>query len=152
MQAQVRRGGPGQQGDGQGPQPWRCNLDHKSGLKEYNGDRKAYRGWSKKLMAFCNSKQAGFRKALIPASKQQAPITEEALRGTGWEHSSDANSKLYDLLIGITASDVLLKVETTPGEDQGFESWRRLGRQYDPASCLTKIDKINARTRPPATR
>ena len=92
-QSQIRRGGGGGGGhrDDDGP---RWNLEHKGTLKEYGGDKKAYRPWAKKVMAFCNSKVDGFRKALIWAEKMQSPISEQDLQGTGWPHIMHANSKL----------------------------------------------------------
>ena len=47
------------------------------------------------------------------------------------------------MLIQTCISDALSKVEMTPGEEQGFEAWRRLARQYEPTSCLTRIDRLN---------
>ena len=125
---------------GDGP---RWNLEHKGALKEYNGDKKTYRPWAKKVMAFCNSKADGFRKTLIWAEKMQHPITDGDLGATGWPNIMHANTKLYDLLSLITSLDALAKVEATPGESQGFEAWRRLARQCMPTSRLTRIDRLN---------
>ena len=79
------------------------NLEHKGALKDFAGDRKAYKQWAKKVKAFCNSKQPGFRKALIWAEKLREPITDTDLQNTGWEHIAAANTRLYDLLITITS-------------------------------------------------
>ena len=138
MQAKMQIGNHGASSK---PHYW--NLEHKGTLKEYAGDRKAYRPWAKKVAAFCNSKVDGFRKALLWAEKMQAPITAQDLAATQWEHVDLANSKLFDLLSLITVGDALTKVETTPGESQGFEAWRRLARQYMPTSRLTRIDRLN---------
>ena len=138
VQGQVRRGGGGHHDDGP-----RWNLEHKGTLKEYSGDKKNYRPWAKKVMAFCNSKVDGFRKALIWAEKMQTPIGESDLQGTGWHAIMAANSKMYDLLSLITSAEALAKVEATPGEAQGFEAWRRLARQCMPTSRLTRIDRLN---------
>ena len=120
------------------------NLEHKGTVKEYGGDQKSYRQWAKRLSAFCNSKVDGFRVALVWAEKIQNPITDEDLRNTGWDQIHKANTKLFDLLSLVTNGDALRKVETTPGEAQGFEAWRRLARQYMPTSRLTRIDRLNA--------
>ena len=141
LQAQLRRTGGR---DNPGQMHW--HLEHKGALKTYDGTKKDYKTWAKQVMAFCNTKQAGFRKALKWAEQSQAPIGAVELAATQWEHIDAANQKLYDLLIQITSDQALLKVETTPGEDQGFESWRRIARQYDPSSRLTKIDRLNAIT------
>ena len=141
LQAQLRR--TGGRDDSQ-QKYW--HLEHKGTLKVYDGSKKDYRAWSKQVMAFCNTKQPGFRKALKWAEQQQTQIGQQELMSTQWEHIESANQKLYDLLVQITADQALLKVETTPGEDQGFESWRRIARQYDPSSRLTKIDRLNAIT------
>ena len=71
---------------------------HKGDLKEFNGDKKTYRPWTKKVQAFCNTKRPGFRKALIWASKLKEPISQANLESTQWEHSEAANTKLYDML------------------------------------------------------
>ena len=54
LQAGLRRsgGGGGQQGDAGD----RWNLEHKGALKDYAGDKKAYKSRARKVMAFCNSK------------------------------------------------------------------------------------------------
>ena len=122
------------------------NLDTKGQIGDYAGDPKLWRPWAKKLMAFCNGKQPGFRKALIWASQHQTPIDDAALQSTNWEHITEANQKLYDLLCTITSDKALQKVETTVGDDPGFECWRRLARQNDPTSRFTKIDRLNAIT------
>ena len=136
VQGQVRRAGTKDDGP-------KRNLEHKGALKEYSGEKKSYRPWAKKVMAFCISKVDGFRKALLWAEKMQSPITDRDVQATGWEHIQAANSKLYDLLSLITTLDALAKVETTPGEAQGFEAWRRFARQYMPISRLTRIDRFN---------
>ena len=50
------------------------------------------------------------------------PITQANLEGTHWEHIAAANTKLYDLLVQTCTGDALTKIETTPGEEQGFEA------------------------------
>ena len=119
IQAKIQLGNHGAIG-----KTYHWNLEHKGTLKDYTGDRKAYRPWAKKVAAFCNSKVDGFRKALIWAEGMQAPITAQDLSATQWEHIELANSRLFDLLSLITSGDALAKVETTPGESQGFEAWR----------------------------
>ena len=111
-QAQIRRGGGGA-GEPREPKEW--NLLHKGDVDKYNGDRKQYRQWSRKLAAFANSKKAGFRKALKWAEKLAAPITSVELQWAQgqWEHTEAANTKLYDLLIQVCTGDALSKVETT---------------------------------------
>ena len=83
-------------------------------LKEFGGDKKAYRQWTKKVQAFCNTKKAGFRKALLWAAKVKKPITQQNLIDTQWEHIKAANTKLYDLLVQICTGEALTKIETTP--------------------------------------
>ena len=131
----------GNGGGGEKKQYW--NLDTKGQVAEYSGDPKVWRGWAKKVMAFCNGRQPGFRKALLWAAQQQVPIDDASLTATNWEHIKEANQKLYDLLITVTTDKALQKVETTVGDDPGFECWRRLARQNDPTSRFTKIDRLN---------
>ena len=131
------------QGGNNGTRTFHWNLEHKGTLKDYAGDRKAYRPWAKKVAAFCNSKVDGFRKALLWAEKMQTPIVDNDLAATQWEHIVEANTKLFDLLSLIASGDALAKIETTPGESQGFEAWRRLARQFMPTSRLTRIDRLN---------
>ena len=140
-QSQIRRGGGVRE---ERTENW--NLEHKGTVKEYGGDQKSYRQWAKRLSAFCNSKIDGFRVALVWAERIQTPITDVDLRNTGWDHIHKANTRLYDLLILVTSGDALRKVETTPGEAQWVEAWRRLARQYMPTSRLTRIDRLNALT------
>ena len=108
VQGQVRRAGTRDDGP-------KWNLEHKGALKEYSGEKKSYHPWAKKVMAFCNTKVHGFRKALLWAERMRSPITDRDLQATGWEHIQAANSKLYDLLSLMTTLDALAKVETTPG-------------------------------------
>ena len=145
-QEQIHRNGSGGGGAGDPKEPKEWNLLHKGDVDKYNGDRKQYRQWSRKLAAFANSKKAGFRKALKWAEKLAAPITSVELSWAQqqWEHTEAANTKLYDLLVQVCTGDALSKVETTVGEEQGFEAWRRLARQYEPTSRLTKVEKLNS--------
>ena len=131
------------QGGIHGPGEHLWNLEHKGTLKEYSGDQKSYRSWLKRLSSFCNSKVDGFRVALVWAEKLQTAVTDEALRQTGWSEIFRANTKLLDLLSFVTNGDALRKAETTAGECQRFEAWRRLARQYMPTSRLTRIDRLN---------
>ena len=73
-------------------------------------------------------------------------ITDHDLQQTGWSEIHKANTSVYDLLSLVCSGDALRKVETTPGEAQGFEAWRRLARQYMPTSRLTRIDRLNQLT------
>ena len=143
-QAQIRRSGGG--GGTREPRDW--NMVHKGDVDKYGGDRKTYKSWARKVIAFANSKQAGFRKALRWAEQKSAPLTPQdlAYAQSEWEHTDVANGKLYDFLVQICTGDALAKVETTAGEEQGFEAWRRLARQYEPTSRLTKIEKLNMLT------
>ena len=131
-----------QGGGNQGEKKHYWNLDTKGQVGEYSGDPKAWRGWAKKLMAFCNGKQPGFRKALLWAAQQQVPIDDASMQATGWAHIQEANQKLYDLLITVTTDKALQKVETTVGDDPGFECWRRLARQNDPTSRSRSIGSM----------
>ena len=145
-QAQVRRGGIGGGGGPHEPKEW--NLHHKGDVDKYSGDSKNYKSWARKVIAFANSKKPGFRKALRWAEQKNAPLTPQdmAYAKSEWEHTEAANTKLYDLLIQVCTGDALSKVETTAGDEQGFEAWRRLARQYEPTSRLTKIEKLNMLT------
>ena len=116
---------------------------HKGGFKEFNGDKKAYRPWTKKVQAVCNTKRPWFRKALIPASKLKEPISAANLASTQWEHIDAANTKLYDMLAQVCTHEALTKVETTLGDEQGIAVWRRITRMCEPSSRLTRIDRLN---------
>lgn len=67
----------------------------------------------------------------------------EAVPCTGSRRIGPANTKLYDMFIQTCTSDAMTKVETTPGKEQGFEAWRRLARQCEPTSRLTRTDRPN---------
>ena len=73
---------------------WEWNLLHKGDLKEFSGDKKGYRPWTKKVQAFCNTKRPGFRRALLWAAKVKEPITAQNLKDTQWKHIDEANTKL----------------------------------------------------------
>ena len=62
-QAHIRRSGSGGGGGGP-PEPKEWNLLHKGDVDKYSGDRKTYKSWARKVIAFANSKKPGFRKAL----------------------------------------------------------------------------------------
>ena len=122
------------------------NLENKGGqLKIFNGEEKAkFRTWVKKLKAFCNGKCQGFRKMLRQVEIRKKPIEYEDLINMEmeWQHTWSANAELYDLLVGITESEALSKVEGTPGEENGFEAFRRLTQYYDPLNQLNEVDRI----------
>ena len=113
------------------------------GTHRPRGYQKSYRPWARRLSAFCNSRVDGFRVALVWAEKLQTAITDEELKRLGWAEIFKANMKLFDLLSHVTNGDALRKVETAPGDGQGFEAWRRLARQYMPTSRLTRINRLN---------
>ena len=125
------------------------HLDHKGGLQNFDGDKSKYRAWAVKLKAFANSKQSGFRKALVWAEKMKEPITDADLQATSWEPVMLANSRLFDLLVGITSGDAQTKMHTTKGEEQGFEAWRRIKQMADPAGALNELDRLNGLTQVP---
>ena len=89
------------------------------------------------MQAFCNTKRTGFRKALIWASRLKVPISSADLASTQWEHIDAANTKLYDMLSQVYTHEALTKVQTTPGDEHGFEAWRRIARMCEPSSRLT---------------
>ena len=105
--------------------------------------RNLYRPWTKKVQSLCNTKRSGFRKALLWAAKLKDAITQVELDGTNWEHVGAANTKLYDMLAQVCTGDAVTKVKTAPGEEQGFEAWRRLERMCEPSSRFTRIDRLN---------
>ena len=47
------------------------------------------------------------------------------------------------MLVQICTGEALAKIETTQGEEAGFEAWRRLARLCEPSSRLTRIDRLN---------
>ena len=94
-------------------------LLHKGDLKELNGDKKLYRAWVKKVQAFCNTKRPG-------------------LDATQWEHISAANTKLCDMLIQTCTADALMKIETTPGEDQAL----RRGAGWPASVSLPRASRV----------
>ena len=71
VQGHVRRGG----GDGD-----RSYKRDKGALKEFSGDTKLYRGWTKKVQAFFNTMRPRFRKALLWAAEMKEPIAGASLR------------------------------------------------------------------------
>ena len=100
-QAQIRRGGGGGGGGDREPREW--NLLHKGDVDKYAGDRKTYKTWARRVVAFANSKKPGFRKALRWAEQKQAPLAtaDLAYAQQEWEYTEVANTKLYDLLVQV---------------------------------------------------
>ena len=142
VQGHVRRGGgPGDGGGQRFERDW--DLQTKGDLKEFSGDKKEYRQWAQKVQAFCNTKRPGFRKALIWASRLKGPVKPADLLATQWEPVDAANTKLFDMLMQVCTREALVKVQTTPGDEQGFEAWRRIARMCEPSSRLTRIDRLN---------
>jgi hypothetical protein len=124
VQGHIRRGGGPGDGGVREREPREWDLMHKGDLKEFNGDKKVYKAWTEKVHAFCNTKRPGFRKALIWASRLKAPVTATDLSNTQWDYIEAANTKLSDMLITVCTHEALAKVQTTPGDEQGFEAWR----------------------------
>ena len=80
VQGHVRRAGGSGDGTPRFEREW--DLQTKGDVKEFNGDKKLYLPWAKKVQAFCNTKRVGFRKALLWAVKLKDPIGQAELDGT----------------------------------------------------------------------
>ena len=91
------------------------------------------------------------QQALIWAAKLKDPITQVELDATQWGHIGAANTKLYDMLIQTCTADALTKIETTPGEEQGFEEWRRLARQCEPTRRASRALTVSTRSPTPCS-
>ena len=143
VQGHVRRGGGPGDGGQRPERVYKWDLLHKGDLKEFSGDKKAYRQWTQKVQAFCNSKRPGFRKALICASRIKDLISVANLASTHWDHIDAANTKLYDMLSQVCTHEALTKVQITLGDEQVFEAWSRIARMCEPSSRLTRIDWVN---------
>ena len=102
----------------------------------------SWKQWAKKSKAYCNARQAGFRKAMDWAEAEVTPIDADSLNTLGWEHIETANAKLHDWLMMVLADDPLVIVENFPG--QGFEAWRALSRRYDPVGDQFTFDRMTS--------
>ena len=106
------------------------------------GVNESYKQWAKKVKAFCNSRKAGFRKALEWAELESVPITEDTMQVLSWAPAEQANNKLYDMLIMHLADDPLILVENHLND--GFEAWRALSRRYDPVGEQFVFDQMTS--------
>ena len=114
-----------------------------SRIEVFSGKKtESYKTWAKKFKAFCNTRHTGFRQALEWAEKNSEPIDTDDLMELNWEDAYDADHKLYDLLVMVTADDPQILVENYP--DQGFQAWRALARRFDPVGEQFTFDRMTA--------
>ena len=129
-------------GQGQGaPRFW--TLD-KHSLKTFSSDKAAFKTWSKKLKAHCNGRHAGFRRALQWAESMREPLTLQDLQAysTTFPQLEDANTKLFDFLVGTCELEAQSIVEGSAGIEQGFEAWRRLTKKFDVVQQLSELERL----------
>ena len=79
-----------------------------------------FKPWARKVKAFCNAKQQGFRKALDWAEKQEHEIHD--ISSMGWDRAAAANEKLHDFLLQLCAEGAQVLVDTPALEGRGFEA------------------------------
>ena len=98
-------------------------TDKKKLPKECEGekDKDGFRNFSKKVSAYCNASQDGFRGVLGWAAIQKDQIPRSKFMESNWPYMLEADAQLYDLLIQITTDGALLIVENCEGH--GFAAW-----------------------------
>ena len=89
-----------------------------------------FKGWAKKVRAYCNANLHGYRHFLVWIEAQAATVDDQAIQTIDWKHRDAASSALYDFLVLHTTDDAQNLVELQDGN--GPEAWRQLCLRYDP--------------------
>lgn len=102
----------------------------------------AFKPWARKVMAFCNAKKAGFRKALEWAATQTAEITDPT--NSGWDKADVADEKLHDFLLQLCGDEAQILIDTPNLAARDFEAWRLLNQRYSPCGGQYELDAMTA--------
>ena len=117
------------------------NTKEFSGGKFAGAKNESFKVWSKRVRIFCNSQEAGFKKALENVEQNESvEVNTRILEDMQWEHAHTANAKLSDFLSTYCADDALQVVEAVP--DRGFEAWRKLKLRYNPSGGRFELDRM----------
>ena len=122
-----------------------CDLLDIGTLKptEFKGERsEKWRPWARKLKAYCNAKQSGFKRALEWAEAQTTEITD--LSGCPWDRARDLDETLFDFLQQCLRGHAGLIVDRKELEGRGFEVWRRAHQTYAPVGAQYETDMLQA--------
>ena len=123
----------------------RINLinDKYDAPQHFGGDKHdhlQFRGWSKKITNYLNSRRRGFRQVLDWAKDfGLQPITQHDVFSTEWSDRQDGNAALYDFWLKILHGEALLIVEQAV--DNGLEGFRLLHQEYDPAGAQHDLER-----------
>ena len=119
-------------------------VDAKGARPEvYNNDRTKFKQWARRVKAYCNGLTPGMRKVMAQAEQHDYVLTEQYIDDMDIDDAQELDSELYDLLMTITDGESQTMVENTPGEEPGFEAWRKVVRWFDPTNSLNEMDKVN---------
>ena len=115
--------------------------------KEFSGGNfagaknESFKIWSKRVRIFCNSQEAGFKKALEGIElNEEVELKTRVVNDMQWEHAETANVKLSDFLSTYCADDALQILEAVP--DRGFEARRKLKVRYNPSGGRFELDRM----------
>ena len=119
-----------------------CDLLDIGTLKptEFQGERAEK--WAKKLKAYCNAKQSGFKRALEWAEAQPSEIMD--LSGCPWDRARDLDETLFDVLQQCLRGHAGLIVDRKELEGRGFEVWRRARQTYAPVGAQYETDMLQS--------
>ena len=120
---------------------------------KFSGGRSEnFKAWAKKIKAYCNAKLAGYRAALEASEKVGASGTVDGsvMTSWSWPEAVEADARLYDMLLLVTAGEANGIVESVPG--RGFEGWRLLNVRYNSVGEMYSYDKMNAIMRQPMVK
>ena len=122
-----------------------CDLLDIGTLKptEFRGGRdEKWRPWAKKLKAYCNAKQNGFKRALEWAETQATEILD--LGSCPWDRARDLDETLFDFLQQCLRGHAGLIADRKELEGRGFEVWRRAHQTYAPMGAQYETDMLQA--------
>ena len=108
---------------------------------QFRGERtEKWRPWARRIKAYCNAKQSGFKKAIEWSEKQHAEIT--SLSACPWNRAADVDAIFYEFLSQSLAGHAALILDRRELEDRGFEVWRRLHATYLPVGAQYETDML----------
>ena len=109
----------------------------------FKGERtEKWKPWARRIKAYCNAKQAGFKKAIEWAEKETTEIT--SLSACPWNRAADLDAVFYEFLSQSLAGHAALILDRRDLEDRGFEVWRRAHAMYSPVGAQYETDMLQS--------
>ena len=101
-----------------------------------------WRPWARRIKAYCNAKEAGFRKAMEWAEKESSEIA--SLDRCPWDRAADVDEIFYEFLSQSLSGHAALLLDRREFEGRGFEIWRRLHATYSPVGAQYETDMLQS--------